>query len=356
MQHAVIMAGGAGTRLWPLSRSNRPKQLMRLFEGASLLQIAKRRLEPIFESNHIWVITSAQYIDQVAAELPYVPRDHIIGEPMGRDTANAIGLAAAMISQEHIEATMAVFTADHLISPLDVFTDSINKGLEAVNEHPEALITWGITPTEPHTGYGYIRRGESLDQHVYRVAAFQEKPTREVAQDYLSAGDCYWNSGMFAWKVATILRELHTRLPRNTEILTDLAANWRYVAGAPECSEKFNQLEKISIDYAVMEQAEAVLVVEMNTQWTDLGTWTAMATTKEPDMDGNAVLAPKTLLVNSANNAIISEDEHLILTIGVQDLIVVHSPDATLICRREDEQLLKEVVQRRREAFGEAYE
>lgn len=356
MQHAVIMAGGAGTRLWPLSRGTRPKQLMRLFDGASLLQIAARRLEPIFEPDRIWVITSAQHLEQVASELPQIPREHLIGEPMGRDTANAIGLAASIIGQEDLTATMAVFTADHLITPLDVFADSIKTGLEAVAQHPEALITWGISPTEPHTGYGYIRRGVSVIPHVYRVAAFQEKPTREVAQEYLNAGDCYWNSGMFAWKVATILRELQNRLPRNLEILSDLAANWRYVAGTGECAEKFAQLEKISIDYAVMEQAETVLVVEMNTEWTDLGTWTALAATKQADEAGNAIIAPRAMAVNSANNAIITEQEHLIVTIGVQDLIVVHSPDATLICRREDEQLLKELVERRREQFGETYE
>lgn len=356
MQHAVIMAGGAGTRLWPLSRQTRPKQLMRLFDGASLLQLAARRLEPIFDAERIWVITSERHLDQVAAELPQLRQENLIGEPMGRDTANAIGLAAAIIAQQDPEATMAVFTADHLITPIDAFADSIRTGLKAAEQHPDSLVAWGITPTEPHTGYGYVRRGEYLAEGTYRVAAFQEKPTQAVAKEYLDAGDCYWNSGMFAWKLSAIMGELQKRLPNNFGILNELAANWRYTAGTDSCRQQFERLEKISIDYAVMEQADSVLVVEMNTEWMDLGTWTAMAATQQPDSDGNAVLAPRVLTMNSSNNAIISEHEHLIVTIGVEELIIVHSPDATLICRRQDEQKLKDLVKVRQADFGTTYE
>jgi mannose-1-phosphate guanylyltransferase len=356
MQHAVIMAGGSGTRLWPLSRRSRPKQLMRLFDGASLLQLAARRLEPIFDPQHIWVITSEHHLDQVASELPQIPRERLIGEPIGRDTANAIGLAAAIIAQEDLEATMAVFTADHLISPVDAFTESIRIGLNTVQQHPEALVTWGITPTEAHTGYGYIRRGANVSSRVFRVEAFKEKPTREVAQQYLAAGDCYWNSGMFAWKTGTILRELAQRLPDNEAILTELASNWRYIAGTPECRDKFQALEPISIDYAVLEHADPVLVVEMNSNWRDVGTWSALAATQAGDQTGNRVIAPQSLLIDAANNTIISEDEHLIVALGVDDLIVVHSPDATLICRREDEDKLKSIIAQRQERFGDTYE
>ena len=205
MRHAVIMAGGAGTRLWPLSRKMRPKQLMRLFEGASLLQLARRRLDGLFAPENIWVITSADYLDLVAAELLDLPRENLIGEPMGRDTANAIGLAAHLLALRDADATMGVFTADHIISPQDEFATAIRRGLEAAERFPESLITFGITPDSPHTGYGYVQRGAQVAPHVFRAGKFQEKPTREVAETYLKSGEYYWNSGMFTWRVSAIL-------------------------------------------------------------------------------------------------------------------------------------------------------
>lgn len=356
MRHAVIMAGGSGTRLWPLSRRLRPKQLLRLFEGASLLQLARRRLDGVFPSQNIWVVTSAHYIDQVAEQLPDVPRANLIGEPMGRDTANAIGLAANLLARRDPEATLAVFTADQMITPQARFAASIQAGLQAAEDFPDSLVTFGITPTSAHTGYGYLRRGAALRPGVFRVAEFKEKPTSEVAATYFRSGEHYWNSGMFAWRVPTILAELERCLPDNARELKRLAADWDCVAGVPEAAVRFEQLRKISIDYAVMEKARDALLVEMTCDWQDMGSWLAIAATRTPDERGNVAISPRTLLADAQNNVLVSEADHLIVALGVSDLVVVHSGDATLICRKDQVERIKDLTQLRATRFGERYE
>jgi mannose-1-phosphate guanylyltransferase len=352
MRHAVIMAGGAGTRLWPLSRQMRPKQLMRLFDGKSLLQIARERLVGLFEPENIWVITSAHYIDLVAQELPDLPRQNLIGEPTGRDTANAIGLAAGLLQQRDPDATMAVFTADHIIRPQDVFADAINRGLTAAEENPESLGTYGIKPTQPHTGYGYLWRGDAVAEDVYQVREFKEKPDEPTAQKYYESGEYYWNSGMFAWRVSAIQAELERNLPENFEQLQDIVRQW----GRDAANAAFSQLTKISIDFGVMEKARSVLTVEMRCQWLDLGSWSSIATTREPDADGNVAVAERAVVKDARNNIIVTEGGHLIAALGVEDLIIVHSDDATLVCQKNSEQAIKLLGELRRERFGEQYE
>ncbi len=352
MQHAVIMAGGSGTRLWPLSRRLRPKQLMRLFGGKSLLQIAHERLVDLFAPENIWIVTSAHYLGLVREELPDVPKQNLIGEPIGRDTANAIGLAAALVQQRDPEAAMAVFTADHIITPQNTFAEAINRGLAAAAEHSRALVTFGITPTSPHTGYGYLHRGQQVSDGVYDVREFKEKPDQKTAEAYLADGAYYWNSGMFAWRTAAILREIETHLPDNHRDLLDIAANW----GSPQALKKFESLKKISIDFGVMEQAEKVLVTEMACNWLDLGSWSAIAQTRKPDEDGNVAVAENAMFEQSRNNIFVAEDDHLIVGLGVEDLVVVRSGDATLICHRSQEQAIKQLVELRTAQFGAKYE
>jgi mannose-1-phosphate guanylyltransferase len=355
MQHAVIMAGGSGTRLWPLSRQRRPKQLMRLFGGDSLLQLAWHRLKGVFDPGNIWIITSAQYIEQVAKALPDIPRENLIGEPVGRDTANAIGLAAHLLARRDPDGTMAVFTADHLITPQDEFARAIRAGLEAAERFPESLITFGITPAGPQTGYGYIHRGPEVSPGIYRVLAFKEKPTRDIAQQYVASGDYYWNSGMFVWPVPTILKELERRLPENSRTLSGLAAGWGKMPG-DVASAAFAALTKISIDFAVMEHAAHVLVVEMNCRWLDVGSWEAVGHTQTPDNSGNMLLASRTLLADSGSNILVSEDDHLLAALGVHDLVIVHSEDATLICHRDYVEAIRELAAIRQQQFGGTYE
>jgi mannose-1-phosphate guanylyltransferase len=356
MRHALIMAGGSGTRLWPLSRRLRPKQLLKLFDGASLLQHARRRLEGLFPPENIWVITSAAYLDLVAQELPDLPRKNLIGEPMGRDTANAIGLAAHLLARRDPEGSMGVFTADHLISPQEEFANAIDIGLAAAEQFPESLVTFGIVPDRPHTGYGYVHRGEVVGEGTYKVVAFKEKPAQDVAEAYVQSGEYFWNSGLFAWRVSAILNELQRRLPENYRALAELARDWGKPAGTPELAGKFAGLKRISIDYGVMERARSVLTVEMNCRWVDLGSWSSIADTRDPDEAGNVTIAPHALVVEGKGNIVVSESDHLIALLGLDDLVVVHSADATLICRRDHEQKIRELAELRQKRFGERFE
>ncbi len=350
------MAGGSGTRLWPLSRRMRPKQLMRLFDGASLLKLARQRLEGLFDPQNIWIITSAAYLDLVAAELPDLPRENLIGEPMGRDTANAIGLAAHLLARRDPQGTMAVFTADHLISPQGPFAAAIRAGLAAAEKFPSSLVTFGITPSSPHTGYGYLHRGAEVAPQTYRVQEFKEKPTRPVAEQYLQSGEYLWNSGMFAWRLPAILAELQRNLPENDATLAALATDWDRLARTAEGAGRFESLRKISIDFGVMEKAASVLLVEMNCRWMDLGSWLAVGATRPADANGNVSIAPRALTAQSRNNILVSEDDHLLLALGVTDLVVIHSPDATLICHRDHAEAIRDLVKLRQKHFGDHYE
>ncbi len=373
MRHALIMAGGAGTRLWPLSRRDRPKQLLRLFDGQSLLRIARERLRNLFAPENTWVITAAAYRDQVLAELGDLPAENILAEPVGRDTANAIGLAANILlrrlhAEGESDATMAVFTADHLITPQERFDAALARGLTLAESHPAALVTFGIFPTSPHTGYGYIRRGEPLPPPsitaadalsalaaaipAHRVREFREKPSIELAQEYVSSGEYAWNSGMFCWRVSALLRQLERLLPDSAARLARIAADWPGGAAAAD----FSTLPRISIDYAVLEKAAEVLTVEMKLQWLDLGSFQAVAATRPPDADGHVAIGAHALHAAGANNIAISEREHLIVTLGLSDVAIVHCEDATLVCRRDMLEQIKELAALRIQRFGERYE
>jgi mannose-1-phosphate guanylyltransferase len=356
MRHALIMAGGSGTRLWPLSRRQRPKQLLQLFEGASLLQHSRRRLASLFSPENIWVITSADYLDLVAEQLPDIPPENLIGEPVGRDTANAIGLAAHILAQRDPDGTMAVFTADHLISPQDEFSEAIELGLAATEQFPESLVTFGIVPAGPHTGYGYIHRGEPVGEGAYKVAGFREKPSQEVAERYVQSGEYFWNSGMFAWRIAAILAELERCLPENRRVLAELARHWQPRAGSDRLADAFAGLERISIDFGVMERAGSVLVVEMNCRWLDLGSWSSIAETHAPDPQGNIRIAPQALILDGRNNIVVGEPDHLIAILGLNDLVIIHGQDATLVCPRAQEQRVRELTDLRQQEFGHRFE
>ncbi len=356
MQYAVIMAGGAGKRVWPLSRLRRPKQLLPLIGGKSLLEIAVERLSGLFDNENILIITNQEYAEPVAEVLKQIPRENIVGEPVGRDTANAIALAAEMIAGRDESATMAVFTADHVIRPAEAFAANVQTAMATAETHEDALITFGIRPTWPHTGLGYIHCGDELSGGVQNVIGFKEKPEHHTARRYVESGQYFWNSGMFVWKVSAIRDALRTYLPDSLEKLAP-------VAEAVRCGKDYTALlksvypalEKISIDYAVMEKAEKVLMVELRCEWLDLGSWPALENVTDLDEAGNVVMADNAAVIDSFRNIIVTEDDHLLAVLGMDDCIIVHSPDATLVCNKNDSQRLKELVQFIQDKYGEKY-
>ncbi len=353
MRYAVIMAGGAGTRLWPLSRAKQPKQLLPLIKGKSLLQLAVARLGGMFDVENILIVTNAEYADAIAEAVPSLPRANVIGEPVGRDTANAVGLGAAIVAERDPEATMAVFTADHMMRPTEKFIASVRLACETAEAHGDALVTFGIRPTWPHTGLGYIHRGEQLAEGVYRVRGFREKPDHPTARRYTESGEYYWNSGMFVWKVQTILAALREFLPDSAAKLTEAVAADDLVAAL---GKAYPTLEKISIDFAVMEKAPTVNVVELTCEWLDVGSWPSLAEVSEIDEDGNTVVAPRNALLDSERNVVVSDDDdHLIAMLGMDDCIVVHSKDATLVCNGNESQRLKELVELIRRKYGDEH-
>lgn len=355
MRHAVIMAGGAGTRLWPLSRKSKPKQLLPLFGGRSLLRQSYERLAALLPPSSIYVITGTAHAAMVVKELPELPPENVFGEPVGRDTANAVGLAAAILSQRDPDGEMGIFTADHIINPIDSFREAVNRAYKAAVEQPDALVTFGIRPTSPHVGYGYVRRGESIGQDVYVVEKFTEKPNITAAMRYVSKGMYYWNSGMFTWRIKTILDQIAKHLPNSYPGLMECGQAWDTDNRDETVRRIYPELMKISIDFAVMERADHVLVVEMNCQWIDVGSWTALEQVVGGDGDGNVLVARNTINLASRGNVIVSDDDHLIATIGVDDLVIVHANDATLICTKRDAQGIKELTEKVRERFDDKY-
>ncbi len=355
MRYAVIMAGGAGVRLWPLSRSTHPKQVLRLFGGLSLLRHSFDRVSALHPPERICVITTEAHLPAVTSELPELPPANLFCEPFGRDSANAAGLAAALLAKRDPDAVIGTFTADHIISPVDRFKATVERAYQAAESSPEALVTMGIRPSRPDTNYGYIRRGEGVSEGVFKADKFTEKPNVSKAIKYLASGEYYWNSGMFAWRASAILEQLKEHLPKTYQAICELADVWDTDARTSKLNELYPKLMKISIDFAVMERAEQVLLVEMDCHWVDVGSWPAIESVIGADADGNVSTTDRVVHLGSRGNIVVSQEKHLIATIGVDDLVIVHTPDATLICTKRDATGIKELVDDIRTRHGEEY-
>ncbi|TFV59592.1 mannose-1-phosphate guanylyltransferase [Geodermatophilus sp. DF01-2] len=364
MRHAVVMAGGSGTRLWPLSRIGRPKQLLDVVAGDdggahSLLAEAFTRLEAVLPADRIWVCTAARYGEQVQAALPRLHPDRLVLEPVARDTANAVGLAAALVADADPDAELAVVSADHVIRPVERFAAALTTAFDALAVRPRSLVTLGIRPTVPATGFGYVQRGAPTEvPGVAEAASFREKPDRPTAEAYLAWGEYLWNSGMFVWRASTVLDALADHLPATAQGLARVVA----VPAGPRrdavLAEVFPTLPKISVDYAVLEPAAAepgrVLVADLDVDWLDVGSWPALAHTLETV--GEDAVRGLAVTLDSAGNIVFSDDpEHLVALVGVRDSVVVHTADVTMVCPVAEAERVKQLLAAVEERHGSQF-
>ncbi len=363
MRYAVIMAGGSGTQLWPMSQADRPKQLIPLFDGKSLLQIAAERLEGIVEPGRRWICTGERFRDVIRQAIPSIGDAQILGEPEGRDTLAAVGFPAAIAALEDPQAVIGVFTADHLIEPVGAFAERVNLGYRVAEARAEALVTFGITPTHPATGYGYVHLGQALEgfDSVRAALKFREKPDLPTAEQYVASGEYLWNSGMFVWRASTILDCIRRYEPTVHAGLMEIAAAWKGPDRAATLKRVYPTLKKISVDFGVMERAGTdpavrVFTVPMQVQWLDVGGWRAYADALSPDAAGNRTSGVKLVSMDASNNLVAGDrPDHLIGLIGVSDLVVVHTERATLICRKEDAERVKALHEKVGQEAGRRY-
>jgi len=353
MLHAVVMAGGSGTRFWPRSTKARPKQFLNIFGDRTMLQSTVDRIESLVPAERVWVITNYKYVDLVHEQLPDVPAENIVGEPVGRNTAPCVAAAATLIQDRDPDATMVVLPADHLIDEPEKFI-SILKTAEAKATQSDSLITIGIEPSHPETGYGYIEFDKNHSekhrhQEVKKVTQFREKPDAETAQQFIDAGNFLWNSGMFIWKASTILQQFAQHLPDIHEQINKLSTALDTADQKTAIDQFYHACPSISIDYGIMEQAQSVFVVPGSFGWNDVGSWSAVYELRNKDENGNVIQTDTTALADAKNNLIHSGSDKMIALVGVENLAVVETDNAILVCNLNEAQGVKKVVNQLRD-------
>lgn len=346
MLHAVIMAGGSGTRFWPLSRKEVPKQLLNLVGNETMLQQTANRCAGLIDHFRMWVVTNAKQASATRKQLCDLPAENFLIEPAARNTAPCIALAAAHLLKNDPDAFMLVMPADHVISTQENFQQGVSIALELVESQPNLLSLFGVIPTFPSTGFGYIERAKAMtvsQGQAFEVKGFREKPERTVAEQYLQAGTFFWNCGIFLWKAATILDALRKHEPeliKQIDKITTAIGTREY---QQVLEKEFPLCPAISIDYAVLERAENIAVVEAPFQWDDLGSWQALQRLHGEDENGNTIIGSH-LGIDTSGCVIRSGGNHLIATIGVKNCIIVHTPDATLVADKNDENAIKQLI------------
>ena len=345
MYWAVILAGGSGTRLWPMSRKEMPKQALTLVGERSMFQHSVDRLLPLFPIERILVVTRVEYRQLLLKQMPELPEQNFILEPVSRGTAPAIGLAAIHLKKRDPNAVMAILTADHFIKD----TDGFRRLLSAAESAADVgyLVTLGIQPIFPSTGFGYIEQGDQIEQvgigGMYHVSRFIEKPDQDTAQQMVADGHYTWNSGMFVWRVDRILEELALHMPALFEALSLIYARIDQVDYDDTMALVWEHVRKETIDYGVMEKADRIAVLPASIGWVDMGSWSSMSLLHPKDEDGNVWISPH-IEIETSGIICVAPRWKLVATIGVADLIIVDTPDALLVCHKDHEQDVRAVV------------
>jgi len=361
MEHSyvVIMAGGGGTRLWPLSRKEKPKQLLSLLGKETLFQSTVARLEKLFPPERIVIVTVAELAREMQEQVPSIPAENYLIEPAPRGTASVVALAAAVLKKRDPQAVMAIQTSDHYIRNRDLFHYLIRTAFDVAKKN--YLVTLGIAPTFPSTGYGYIQQGEPLDGDyqypVYKVQRFKEKPDQETAQQLLHSGDHSWNSGMFIWRADAILAEIERQMPELFKAVKEVSAAWDTLRQDEVLQEYWHDLKNQTIDYGILEKAEQVAVLPAGgLGWSDVGSWNSLFEILLPDMNGNVATSAQHLALDTHNTLVYSDDDQrLVVTIGLDDMVVVDTGDVLMICKADQSQKVRDVVEHLKKHHQEKY-
>ena len=354
--YVAIMAGGIGSRFWPKSRTGYPKQFLDILNtGKSLIQWTYERYAQFIPNENIYVVTSVEYVDIVATQLPNIPKENILAEPSKKNTAPCVAYISFKLLQKDPEASLIVAPADHMILDGETFRAIALKALDFVQQI-KAIVTLGMTPTYPNTGYGYIQR-EALQaaDGIYKVKTFTEKPTLEIAKTFFASGDFLWNAGIFMWQVKNIVRAFELYQPEMYELFDGEKEHYN----TPEEQAAINRIyplcTNVSIDYAIMEKADNVYVMPSSFGWSDLGTWNSAYDNLEKDYLGNAVASDNVIVIDATKCMVSAPSEKLLLLQGLDDFIVVDTPDVLMICKKEKEQAIKEYVAEVKRSKGEKY-
>ncbi|HDQ03368.1 MAG TPA: mannose-1-phosphate guanylyltransferase [Deltaproteobacteria bacterium] len=347
--HAVIMAGGRGTRFWPRSREKKPKHLLDITGDKTLIQQTFDRVKPIVGPKNVLIVTGKKHARELARQLPEVPAENIIIEPQGKNTAACIGLAALHIIKKYGDGVMVLLPADHAIGNPEEYQKVLSAAIQATQQ-PEALITIGIKPDSPQTGFGYIEKGEALPavsgREIFRVLSIREKPDTALAQSFVQSGNFYWNSGMFVWKASVILDQIEKFLPELHKGLTEIENSFGSTREARTVAAVYKNLPSVSIDYGVMEKAQNVFVLPADFGWSDVGSWDAVCDLALKDDKGNASTTDSQVIFEDTSNSFVYSPHKLTALVGVKDLIVVDTKDALLICKKGRSQDIRNVVEK----------
>ena len=344
--HLVIMAGGVGSRFWPMSTTERPKQFIDVLGvGKSLLQLTVERFKGIVDAENVWVVTNQKYADTVSQQLPDMPRDHILCEPCRRNTAPCIAYVSWRIKSKDPKANIVVSPSDHIVIDIPEFRRVISDSL-AFTADSDAIVTLGMKPTHPETGYGYIQAdlsSKSLrNKEIFRVDSFREKPDLETAKQYIQEKNYFWNAGIFIWNVSTIVNAFRIYQPQLAKIFESLLPVYNTEREQEEINRLFPECENISVDYAIMEKAEEIFVCPANFGWSDLGTWGSLLQQSKKDLYGNARIGQDIQLFESRNCIIHTTQEKKVVVQGLDGYIVAENDDTLLICKLSEEQRIKQ--------------